>query len=266
MTLPWLWLAVVFLVRALFRRDPVSFGRRCCELALGVVTTGLPAKAKYDWLDEAMDHVELEIWEGRKGLPDAHIGARLVWQSVTIMIHGWADRQHYREATAARRQLAGTGWRELIRFSDTDLIAYAAEGDRGAFGILYERYVFKVFRHIYYLTGDLHTAEDLTAQTFLKALEAIHRYEMRGVPFLAWLLRIGYNLTINHRKVRANGASPLAGAMKIVMVGIVVEGVVLSAEWLARPLPTFAVWGSLVLTGALIFACMLWHLFRGRGT
>src|SRR3989304_7192784 len=81
----------------------------------------------------------------------------------------------------------------LQKADDTELIAGAAKGDREAFGALYERYVFKVFRHVYYLTSNLHTAEDLTAQTFLKALEAIHRYEMRGVPFLAWLLRIAYN-------------------------------------------------------------------------
>jgi len=105
----------------------------------------------------------------------------------------------------------------LQKADDTELIAGAAKGDREAFGALYERYVFKVFRHVYYLTSNLHTAEDLTAQTFLKALEAIHRYEMRGVPFLAWLLRIAYNLTVNHRKVRANGngTAPLPDAVEV---------------------------------------------------
>lgn len=103
----------------------------------------------------------------------------------------------------------------LQKADDTELIAGAAKGDREAFGALYERYVFKVFRHVYYLTSDLHTAEDLTAQTFLKALEAIHRYEMRGVPFLAWLLRIAYNLTVNHKKVRDNGTAPLPETVEV---------------------------------------------------
>lgn len=92
---------------------------------------------------------------------------------------------------------------------DSELIALAAKGDRKAFGALYERYVYKVFRHVYYLTNDPHTAEDLTAQTFLKALEAVHRYEDRGVSVLAWLLRIAHNLTINHKKVRKNGDARL---------------------------------------------------------
>ena len=103
----------------------------------------------------------------------------------------------------------------LQETDDSELIARAAKGDREAFGVLYERYVFRVFRHVYYLTNDSHTAEDLTAQTFLNALEAISRYEMRGVPFLAWLLRIAYNLTVNHKKVRQNGTAPLPEAVEI---------------------------------------------------
>src|SRR3990172_7583822 len=103
----------------------------------------------------------------------------------------------------------------LQETDDSELIACAARGDREAFGALYERYVFRVFRHVCYLTRDPHTAEDLTAQTFLNALEAIPRYEMRGVPFLAWLLRIAYNLTVNHRKVRKNGTAPLPEGLEI---------------------------------------------------
>lgn len=90
------------------------------------------------------------------------------------------------------------------------LVVLAARGDRDAFGLLYERHVHKVYRHVYYLTNDPEAAEDLTAQTFLRALQAIPTYEVRGVPFQAWLLRIAYNLTVNHRKAqRNNGHAPL---------------------------------------------------------
>ena len=90
------------------------------------------------------------------------------------------------------------------RTDDCGLIARAARGDREAYGRLYESYMLRVFRHIYFLTSDPQLAEDLTAQTFLNALEALPRYEARGIPFLAWLLRIACNLTINHKKAQKN--------------------------------------------------------------
>ncbi len=93
----------------------------------------------------------------------------------------------------------------VIEAGDDQLILLAARGDREAFGDLYERYALRVFRHAQFLTGDPVLAEDVTAQVFLKALEAIPRYEPRGVPFVAWLLRITCNLVINHRKSKNNG-------------------------------------------------------------
>lgn len=92
---------------------------------------------------------------------------------------------------------------------DNRLIVRAAGGDREAFGRLYERYALRVFRHAYFLTGDSALAEDVTAQTFLNALEAIPRYESRGVAFTSWLLRIACNLVINHKKSAKNGHAQL---------------------------------------------------------
>ena len=102
--------------------------------------------------------------------------------------------------------------RSDVQETELEIIAEAAKGDREAFGRLYERYVFRVFRHIQFLTNDSKLAEDLTAQTFLNALEAILRYEVRGVPFLAWLFRIAYNLTMSQMKAqnRQNGHAQLA--------------------------------------------------------
>ena len=88
--------------------------------------------------------------------------------------------------------------------SDQELADRASEGDRGAFGELYDRHVMPVYRHVYCMVNDRQAAEDLTAQTFLQALQAIARYEERGISFLAWLLRIARNLTINHWRVQRN--------------------------------------------------------------
>ena len=101
--------------------------------------------------------------------------------------------------------------RSVIAETDEEaIIGLAAAGDRTAFGRLYERHALRVLRHAYFLTGDAALAEDVTAQVFLKALEAIPRYETRGVPFVAWLLRITGNIVINHRKsAKNNGHAPL---------------------------------------------------------
>ena len=91
--------------------------------------------------------------------------------------------------------------------ADETLVDRATAGDREAFGELYECYVRSVHRHLFYMVNDVDVAQDLTEQTFLRALEAIHRYERRGVPFLAWLLRIARNLCLNGQRVERNNST-----------------------------------------------------------
>jgi len=75
-----------------------------------------------------------------------------------------------------------------------------AKVDPEAFGVLYQRYVNKIYTYIYYRTGNQHDAEDLTAKVFHQALNHIERYKDRGHPFSAWLYRIAHNLVANwHR-------------------------------------------------------------------
>ena len=81
---------------------------------------------------------------------------------------------------------------------DTPLVMRAIEKDQDAFGELYDRHVVRVYRHIYYMVGSATEAEDLTAQTFLRAWEAIERYQVRGAPFVSWLLRIAHNLGVSY--------------------------------------------------------------------
>lgn len=75
-----------------------------------------------------------------------------------------------------------------------------AKSEPEAFGILYERYVDRIYTYIYYRTGNQQDAEDLTARTFFKALNHIGHYVHRGAPFSAWLYRIAHNIVVNwHR-------------------------------------------------------------------
>ena len=85
----------------------------------------------------------------------------------------------------------------LDREEERRIVLKAVERDQEAFAQLYDRHVVRIYRHIYYMVNDSNTAEDLTAQTFLKAWEAIDRYKERGAPIVAWLLRISHNLTVS---------------------------------------------------------------------
>jgi len=88
----------------------------------------------------------------------------------------------------------------LAELPDTEVLARAREGDKEAFGVLYQRYVQRIYSYIYYRVGHPQEAEDLTARVFYRAMQHIHRYEERGLPFSAYLYRIAHNLVANwHR-------------------------------------------------------------------
>jgi len=80
-----------------------------------------------------------------------------------------------------------------ILLSDAELIA-RAKGDSAAFGVLYERYVRTVYAFAFSRLRDAALAEDITSQTFLKALRALPKYQQRGVPIRSWFFRIAANL------------------------------------------------------------------------
>ena len=79
--------------------------------------------------------------------------------------------------------------------AEADERALIAEAQRDAarFGALYERYFDRVYGFIVSRVHDRDAAEDLTSQTFHSALENLPKFEWRGVPFSAWLLRIAAN-------------------------------------------------------------------------
>ena len=75
-----------------------------------------------------------------------------------------------------------------------------ARTDAEAFGLLYDRYVGRVYRYAHGRTGSHPHAEDLTAQTFYQALERLDSYQDRGLPFGAWLFRIAHNAVLDHAR------------------------------------------------------------------
>jgi RNA polymerase sigma-70 factor (ECF subfamily) len=82
--------------------------------------------------------------------------------------------------------------------SDERLAIEAAQRDPSCFAALYERNFERVYAYVARRVGDRSTAEDLTADVFHQALAHLPRFEWRGVPFVAWLLRIAANAIVDH--------------------------------------------------------------------
>lgn len=81
-----------------------------------------------------------------------------------------------------------------------DLVERAQAGEAEAFGRLYDQYSDTVYRYIYYRVGGKATAEDLTSETFLRALRRIGTFTWQGRDFGAWLVTIARNLVADHFK------------------------------------------------------------------
>lgn len=114
---------------------------------------------------------------------------------------------------------------------DEEVLALAAQGDRDAFGELYDRYVGRIYNYIYYRTGNQEDAEDLTARVFTRAMKHITNYQDRGVPFSAWLYRIAHNLVANwHRDNSRRQIMPLEDSYWISSEGDLPESLVMSSE------------------------------------
>src|SRR4051812_21563560 len=82
------------------------------------------------------------------------------------------------------------------------LVAEAQAGDSWAFGMIFDQYHESIHRYIASRVHRPSDAEDLTQHVFVKALEALPRYESRGVPFGGWLFRLARNAVIDHVRTR----------------------------------------------------------------
>lgn len=88
-------------------------------------------------------------------------------------------------------------------FSNEIALINNAKTNPEAFGLLYERYVDRIYNYVYYRVGSTGDAEDLTARVFFKALKSIGSYRHMGLPFSAWLYRIAHNLVANYHRDRS---------------------------------------------------------------
>jgi RNA polymerase sigma-70 factor (ECF subfamily) len=91
---------------------------------------------------------------------------------------------------------------------EAEWIRAAQAGDRSAFARLLERYWDRLYRWLYHLTRDRHAAEDLTQETFLRALAAVKSFRP-GSNFRAWVFRIGHNNFVNQKRAERRTKHPL---------------------------------------------------------
>src|SRR6202047_1715148 len=93
---------------------------------------------------------------------------------------------------------------------DDRLQVEAAQRDPSRFADLYERNFHRVYAYVVRRVGDRHQAEDLTADVFREALAGIGKFEWRGVPFAAWLLRIAARVIADYFRRSGREAGSLA--------------------------------------------------------
>ena len=85
--------------------------------------------------------------------------------------------------------------------SEAQLIRRAQQGDAEACSALYDRHYDAVYRYCYYRVSDVAQAQDLTSEVFVRMVDKLDTFHVRGRPLLAWLYTIARNLVADtHRR------------------------------------------------------------------
>ncbi len=115
-----------------------------------------------------------------------------------------------RERSSA--QSVAAGFRSTTKLDDSPqtmrltrlAVERAKQGDEEAIRFLYVQYSNNIYGYVRSIVRDDHDAEDVTQHVFAKLMTSIGKYDDRGVPFFAWLLRLARNVAIDHlRSVRS---------------------------------------------------------------
>ena len=87
---------------------------------------------------------------------------------------------------------------------EPEIIQKAIEGEKQAFGLLYEKYANAIFKYLYFRLTSYEEAEDMTESVFLNAWEALPTFNKlgKGLNFRAWLYRIAHNLLVDFFRAR----------------------------------------------------------------
>jgi len=79
-----------------------------------------------------------------------------------------------------------------------EALAKVKAGDTEAFGLVYDQYIERIYRFVYYKTHHKPTAEDLTSDVFMKALAKVASFDATKGSFTGWIYQIARNTVIDH--------------------------------------------------------------------
>lgn len=121
----------------------------------------------------------------------------------------WTETTDVHAAAPSQGEAGGHGDHDQAISSELDegeqrrliaLVELARDGDKEAFGLLFDHYHTSVYRFLFYRTRSQQLAEDLTSETFFRALRSMNNFRWQGRDFGAWLMTIARNLTTDHFK------------------------------------------------------------------
>jgi RNA polymerase sigma-70 factor (ECF subfamily) len=90
---------------------------------------------------------------------------------------------------------------------EQSLVRLSQAGDQNAFACLYDCYIERIYRYVFFRVANQELAEDITSQIFLKVWEKLDTYRGGQSPFIAWLYRIAHNAVIDYYRSRKDSIS-----------------------------------------------------------
>jgi RNA polymerase sigma-70 factor (ECF subfamily) len=110
----------------------------------------------------------------------------------------------------ARRAPAGPALnvRELVERAQA-----GGKDGADAFGLIYDHYFDTVYKFVYFRVRNHYLAEDLTSETFLRALARINTFTWFGRDIGAWLITIARNLVADHFRSGRNRLELTVGSI-----------------------------------------------------
>ena len=168
-------------------------------------------RALLDAVEEALSGVVTPAFAAAGAAASSDRGESTGSSSLTDEPTGWLLQAAHSPVASAHRagarlrfgRAAGAAGDDVEDSRTSRLVALvelAQKGDAEAFGQLYDHYVGTIYRYVYYRVGAHALAEDLTSETFLRALKALTSFRWQGRDFGAWLVTIARNLVADHFK------------------------------------------------------------------